>query len=360
MSQHEAKITTSMKISRWLPLLYPLLAILAAFLIGGILIAIAGKSPVTAYRAMIYSAFGNRNNLGETLVKTVPLLLAGLGTALSFRAKIFNIGAEGQIFMGALGAAIVGLFLGDLPSVIGIPLALFAGFIAGGLWAGIAGFLKVRFSANEIIITLMMNYIALEITSYLVSGPWRDPTGTEAFTAHFSEGTILPIVLPGSRLHAGILVAVLAVIIVAWVLRNTVYGYQITVVGANDEVARYSGMKTGLLVLLTMFISGGLAGLAGVSEVAGIHHRVLGSFSPGYGYIAIAIAMLGKSNPISVAVASFLFAALVIGVNGMQDLVGVPVSLVFIIEGLVLLFVLGSEVFQQREKLFRRSIRRST
>lgn len=330
------------------PILYPLISVLAALGVGAILIALAGISPLQAYRAMLYSAFGNRNNIGETLLKSVPLLLAGLGTALSFRAKIFNIGAEGQIFMGALGAAYAGLFLGNPPPLLGIPLVLLFGFVAGGLWGGIAGFLKERFHANEIIITLMMNYIAIEITSYLVGGPWRDPKGTEAFTAHFAEGTILPIVLPGTRLHAGILVALLAVAVLAWVLRDTIYGYQVTVTGANDEVARYSGMSTGRIILLTMFLSGGLAGLAGVGEVAGIHHRVLESFSPGYGYTAIAIAMLGGSNPISVALSAFLFAALVIGVNGMQDLVGVPVSLVFIIEGLVLLFVLASEMFRRR------------
>ena len=329
-------------------ILYPIISVLAALGVGAILIALAGISPIEAYRAMLHSAFGNRNNIGETLVKTVPLLLAGLGTALSFRAKIFNIGAEGQIFMGALGAAFVGLFLGDLKPIIGIPLVLTSGFITGGIWGGIAGFLKERFHANEIIITLMMNYIAIEITSYLVGGPWRDPKGTEAFTAHFSEGTILPIVLPGTRLHAGIVVAVLAVLVLAWLLKNTVFGYQITIAGANDEVARYSGMNTRKIILLTMFISGGLAGLAGVGEVAGIHHRVLESFSPGYGYTAIAIAMLGGSNPISVGLSAFLFAALVIGVNGMQDLVGVPVSLVFIIEGLVLLFILASEMFRRK------------
>jgi simple sugar transport system permease protein len=331
----------------------PTLAILCAFAVGAVLIALAGKSPITAYRALVHSAFGNRNNLGETLVKTVPLLLAGLGTAVAFRARIFNIGAEGQIYMGALGAAVVGLFLGDLSPWVGIPLVLVAGFLTGGLWGAIAGFLKKQFGANEIIITLMLNYVALAIASYLVGGPWRDPAGTEPYTAHFAEGTILPIVLPRTRLHAGIVVAILAAIAIWWVIRYTVYGYQITVTGANEEAARYSGMKTGRLIVITMFLSGGLAGLAGVGEIAGLHHRVLENFSPGYGYTAIAIAMLGRARPLGVAVASFLFAALVIGTNGMQDLVGVPVAIVFIIEGLVLLFVLASDYFRLRRLAWR-------
>lgn len=323
-------------------------AVLSAFLIGALLIKIAGKSPLAAYRVLVHSAFGNRNNLAETLVKTIPLLLAGLGTAVAFRARIFNIGAEGQIYMGAMGAASVGLFLGNPNLAIGIPLIIIAGFITGGIWGGIAGILKKQFKTNEIIVTLMSNYIAILFTSFMVSGPWRDPMGTEPYTARFSDGTILPVILPKTRLHAGIFIAMLAAIIIWWVVRNTIYGYRITVTGANEEAAKYGGIKTGRLILITMFISGGLAGLAGASEVSGLHHRVLEAFSPGYGYTAIAIAMLGRTDPLGVAVAAFLFAALVIGVSGMQDFVGVPVSITFIIEGLVLLFVLGSEILYKK------------
>jgi ABC-type uncharacterized transport system permease subunit len=330
------------------PLIY-LLAVLCALAIGAVLIALAGKSPLVAYRAMVHSAFGNVNNVGETLVKTVPLLLAGLGTAIAFRARIFNIGIEGQLQMGALGAAAAGLFLKDPSLIVGIPLMLLGGFVAGGLWAGIAGVLKNRFQANEIIVTLMLNYVAIQILSYVVGGPWRDPTSTEPYTARFSPGTILPVILPGSRLHAGILVALVALAVTWWLVRYTVFGYQITVTGASEEAARYGGIRTGRLILITMLVSGGLAGLAGACEVSGVQHRVLESFSPGYGYTAIAIAMLGASQPVGVAVAAFLFAALVIGSNGMQDFVGVPVSIVSIVEGLVLLFVLGTELLRHRQ-----------
>lgn len=329
----------------------PVVAVLFAFAIGALLIALAGKSPITAYEALIHSAFGSKNNWGETLIKTTPLLLAGLGTAVALRARIFNLGGEGQLTMGALGGAAVGLFMGDLPPVVGIPLTLMAGFLAGALWAGIAAYLKLRFHTSEIIITLMMNYIALEILSYLLNGPWRDPAGTEPNTAKFSAGTILPVILPGTRLHAGFIVAVLVLLLVWWLLRKTTFGYQITVAGANEEAARYSGFKTRKLIMLTMLLSGGLAGLAGITEVAGLHQRVMMSFSPDYGYTAIAIAMLGGLQPLGVGVAAFLFGALVIGINGMQDFVGVPVSIVYILEGLVLIFVLGSEILRKKFRM---------
>jgi simple sugar transport system permease protein len=322
-------------------------ATLAALLVGGVLIALSGVSPLDAYQALLFNAFGSANAWGETLLKTVPLMLAGLGSAFAFRARIFNIGAEGQLFAGALGAAVVGLFAGDLPAAVGIPLTLLAGFMAGGAWAAIAGLLKVRFQASEIITTLMMNYVAFELASYLLNGPWRDPNGTEPFTARFMAGAILPNILPGTRLHAGILVAILAAGVMAWIVRRTVLGYQVTVTGASEEAARYSGMSIRRIILTTFFISGGLAGLAGACEAAGVHHRVVLGLSPNYGYTAIAVAMLGRQDPLGVAVAAFVFAALFVGASGMQDFTGVPVSLVFIIEGLLLIFVAGSQYFRR-------------
>jgi simple sugar transport system permease protein len=324
------------------------LATLAALIVGGVLIALSGISPIRAYQTMFDNIFGTKNGWGEVLLKMTPLLLAGLGAAFAFQARIFNIGIEGQIYTGALVASIVGLFLGNLPIVIGIPLLLLAGFLGGGLWAGLAGLLKVRFKANEIIVTLMMNYIALELTSYLLNGPWRDPKGTESYTARFIEGVILPVVLPGTRLHAGIFVALLAAGAMWWLLRRTVLGYRVTLTGASESAATYSGLKIHRIVLIALFISGGLAGVAGACEASGIHHRMLLGLSPDYGYTAIAVAMLGRQNPLGVIVAAFVFAALEVGISAMQDFTGVPVSLVFIIEGLVLLFILGSRFLRRK------------
>lgn len=334
-----------------LSIIFPLISVLLAFVIGAVLIAISEVSPLLAYKAMIRSAFGNINNFGETLVRMVPLLLAGLGTAVALRAKIFNIGQEGQIQMGAIGAAVAGLFIRNIPAYLGITLTILLGFIFGGIWAGIAGLIKIRFKTNETIITLMMNYIALGIVSYLITGPWRDPMATEAFTAIFSPQTTLPIILPHTRLHAGFIVAIIATIILSWVFRNTVYGYQSRVMGMNERTAKYSGIKINRTVVITMLISGGLCGLAGAGEVSGVHHRVLAGFSPGYGYTAIAVAMLGRLHPFGILAASFLFAALVVGADGMQLFVSVPVSLIYVIEGLVLFFLLAGEMILKKQKL---------
>jgi ABC-type uncharacterized transport system permease subunit len=333
---------------QWLSALVLVLAVLSALAVGAIPIAISGVAPVRAYAALLHGAFGSTNNLAETLLKTAPLLLAGLGTALSYRGKIANIGAEGQLYMGAIGAGYVGLFMGNIAPAAGIPLALALGFAMGALWGGIAAVLKLRFGANEVIVTLMLNYIAILLLKYLISFPWKDPKTTEPFTAHIAAGATLPILIPGTRLHAGILVAVVAALILWWVLRNTVFGYQLSVAGSNAKAAAYSGMNTGRLVLLTMLVSGGLAGLAGAGEVAGLQHRLLEGLSPSYGYIAIAIAMLGKGRPLGVMLAAFLFAGLLVGADGMQQSVGVPVSVAMILEGLVLLFVLGSDMLRQR------------
>ena len=331
--------------------LIPVAAVLLAFLVGAGLIALAGVSPLRAYADLLRGAFGSRNAIAETLVKTTPLLLAGLGTAVAFRGKIVNIGAEGQILMGAVGATYVGLYMGQLSPVAGVLLAGSAGFVLGALWVGIAAALKLRFGASELITTLMLNYVAIEIVDYLISGPWKDPKSYNAFTALIAPAVRLPVLLPGTRLHAGLLLALLATVALSYVLRHTVYGFQLNVVGANPKAASYSGIHGSRVILGTMLLSGGLAGLAGVSELAGLHYRLLGGLSAGYGYTAIAIALLGRGKPFGVLAAAFLFAALTVGGDGMQQGSAVPVQVVMIIEGLLLLFILGSEVFRARRRL---------
>jgi ABC-type uncharacterized transport system permease subunit len=337
--------------SRSLADLIPVAAVVLAFLVGAVLIALAKVSPLQAYGDLLRGAFGSRNGLAETLVKTTPLLLAGLGMAIAYRGRIMNIGAEGQITLGAVGAAYVGLYMGPLSPAVGIPLALLAGFLLGALWAGIAAAARLRFGASELITTLMLNYIAIGLVGYLIAGPWKDPKSVNPFTALISEGTRLPVLLAGTRLHAGIFVALLATLVAWYVLRYTVYGYQLNVLGANPKAAEYSGIRTGRLLLGTMLLSGGLAGLAGACELTGLHHRLLGGLSAGYGYTAIAIALLGRGKPFGVLIAAFLFAALTVGGDGMQQNSRVPVQVIMIIEGLLLLFILGSEAFRSRRKL---------
>jgi ABC-type uncharacterized transport system permease subunit len=331
--------------------LIPVAAGALAFVVGAGLIALANVSPLRAYADLLGGAFGSRNSIAETLVKTTPLLLAGLGMAIAYRGRIMNIGAEGQILLGAVGATYVGLYMGQLSPIAGIPLALLAGFVLGALWAGIAALTKLRFGASELITTLMLNYIAIGLVGYLIAGPWKDPASPNPFTALITPGVRLPVLLAGTRLHAGILVALLATLASWFVLRHTVYGYQLGVVGASPRTAEYSGIRTGRLLLGTMLLSGGLAGLAGACELAGLHYRLLGGLSAGYGYTAIAIALLGRGKPIGVLIAAFLFAALTVGGDGMQQNSRVPVQVVLIIQGLLLLFILGGETLRARRKV---------
>lgn len=326
-------------------------AVLLAFVVGAGLIALANVSPLRAYADLVRGAFGSRHGIAETLVKTTPLLLAGLGMAIAYRGRIMNIGAEGQIVLGAIGAGYVGLFMGNLSPVAGIALAMLAGFLLGALWAGIAAVGRLRFGASELITTLMLNYVAIGLLGYLISGPWKDPRSVNPFTAMIAPGVRLPVLLADTRLHAGIFVALLATVAAWYLLQHTVYGYQLGVVGANPKAAAYSGIHTGRLLLGTMLISGGLAGLAGACEVAGLHYRLLGGLSAGYGYTAIAIALLGKGKPFGVLAAAFLFAALTVGGDGMQQSSRVPVQVIMIIQGLILLFILGGGLFRARRKL---------
>ena len=331
--------------------LFPALGLIGAFILGAVVMVFSGANPLRAYVVLIQSAFGSLRGWGATLARAATLGLAGLGVAVAFKGKVISIGAEGQIYMGALGATFVGLFLGPLPSLIGIPLGLAAGFLVGGLWGGFAAFLSQRFRANEIIITLMLNYIAIQFAGFLISGPWRDPNYTEPFTAVINEGVQLPIVIPGTRLHAGIVVMVVAVAAVWWVMNRTVLGYQLTVKGSNNGAAQFAGMNTKRLVLISMFISGGLCGLAGVSELAGVQHRMIETLSPGFGFTAVAISLLAGHRPIGVLIVSILFGGLSIGVRGMQQMEGVPLAAAEVLQGLILLGVIAGIMVGLRRQM---------
>lgn len=324
------------------------IAILLAFLGGALLIGLSGYNPLEAYLALLRGSFGNINSIAEVLLKTTPLLLAALGLTISSRAQVISIGAEGQIYLGAMGAAWVGLFLGPLPASVAIPLCMVIGAILGALWGGIAGWLKVKMNANEIIVTLMMNYIAIEYVRYLVNGPWRDPNSVEPFTAQITRGAWLPVLVPGTRLHVGLLVALAMVLLFWWLLRRTTLGYQLTVCGASPTAAEANGINGKRMIILAMLISGGMAGLAGSIELMGVHHRLIEEVSPSYGFTAIIISVLGRGKPVRVLFAAFLFAVLTVGADGMRRSMGIPVAVGLILQALVLLFALGSEIYERR------------
>ena len=328
---------------------YPLLATLLALLLSGCLILMVGANPIVAFRALLIGAFGNKNSLAETLLKATPLLLAGLGMCAAFTCRIWNIGAEGQLYIGALAATIVGVYVPFPSKIVAIPALILASFLAGGCWAAIPGWLKGRFEVSEIITTIMMNYIAVFLISYMIHAPLRDQEGYLPQSEPLGISATLPVLLPKTRLHLGIVLGILGAALLYFILTKTTLGYQIRVVGHNPLAGKYGGMNVGRVILTAMMISGGFAGLAGMAEVAGVHHRLLENISPGYGYTAIVVALLSYLHPLAVIFVSILFAGLIVGADAMQRMAGLPAALAYVVQGLIVLFVLGSEYFVKQQ-----------
>lgn len=326
-----------------------LLSILAsiglALLIGAGLISIMGVSPLRAYAALLDGAFGNLNSLAETLLVATPLALAGVGVAVAFRAGVFNVGAEGQLYLGAITATYVGLTFDQLPAGLLIPLMLAAGMFAGAAWAAVAGVLKVWLNASEMINTIMMNYVAIFLVNYLLHGPLQEPNSPLGQTSPLPVQGLLPVILLRTRLHAGLLIAVFAAVVMYLILYHTTWGFRIKVVGKNLLAARTAGIPVRWVLLSSLMVSGALAGLAGFSEAAGVQHRMIENISPGYGYTAIVVALLGQLNPLGVLAAAILFGALQVGATTMSSAVGVPASVVSVIQYLIVLLLIGRGVF---------------
>lgn len=325
-------------------MLVPVGAILLAMLIGAIFILIIGKNPIVAYTALIQGAFGDLFSIGETLEATTPLIFTGLAVAYAFRAKMFNIGAEGQFLMGALAGTWVGVFL-NLPGFLHVIVVLLAGFIAGGLWGGIAGALKAARGVNEVISTIMLNFIAILLINWLVTGPMKEVSELDIpQTAKVLESARLMKILPPSRLSIGILIALVAAAVVSWLLWKTTIGYEVRGVGLNRYAAEYAGIKPNRTMFFSMMMSGGLAGLGGATIISGLFLRYQQGFEPGYGFTAIAVALVGGNNPPGVVMAAFLFATLSQGARGMQNVAGVPQDTVLIIQALVIFFVAAPQI----------------
>ncbi|WP_375804203.1 MULTISPECIES: ABC transporter permease [unclassified Carboxydocella] len=324
--------------------LVPAVAILLALLAGACFIALAGKSPLEVYQAMLGGAFGSAFGLAETTVKAIPLALCALGVSLAFRMQLWNIGAEGQFYMGAMAATWVALNFPDGSRWQLLPAMLVLAWLAGGLWALLPAIPKALWQVNETITTLMLNYVAILWVDYLVFGPWKDPKGFNfPLTATFGPGATLPT-LGNTRIHAGFLLALLAAVLIYLIFRYTTWGFQLKVVGESRAAARYAGMSITKTILLTMFFSGALAGIAGMAEVAGITQRLQQGLSPGYGYSAIIIAWLARLHPFAILLVAFLFGGLLSGGYALQTL-GLPAASVYMLQGLILFFVLGGEIF---------------
>jgi len=323
------------------------IGLLGAFATSALLIVSAGAPLGTALAAFADGAFGDWNAIGETLVQATPLIFTGLAVTVAFRGRLWNIGAEGQFFAGAMAAVWLGLKFGTLPPAALFALIVVGSALAGALWGLIPGWLKARYRTNEVVVTVMMNYIIQYILSYLLGGPWRDPNSFFLQSDDIPEAAYFPRLFPGTRLHAGFALALLAAVLVYILLWKTTLGYEIRAFGINTWASRYKGINTTLVVVLVMAISGGLAGLAGGSEIAGLHHRLRLDISTGYGFTGILIALLARLNPFGAILAAVFFGALVNGSTGMQIVTGVPVALVYAVQGLTLIFVLAADTLSR-------------
>lgn len=317
------------------------LAVGLALLFGALLLLASGRNPIEAYTALLQGAFGSPARLAETFVKMTPFLILAISVSVSFRCGFWNIGAEGQLILGAIASFSVALLLKSWPAVVVLPLSLLASVVGGALWSGIAGVLKARFNANEVITTSMLNFIAVYLLAYMVNGPLKDPEGFNfPQSSLIAEAFQLPRFLAGSRLNIAFLVALVLVVVALLFWRSTL-GFRTEIVGASRRVATHVGLNVNRTVILVALITGGVAGIAGWGEIFGIHYRLIDAIAVGMGSLAVVVALLGDLHPLGMVVSAFLFAALVVGGNAMERGAGVPFALVDVIQGSIILLVLA-------------------
>lgn len=340
----------------------PLVSVALAMAIGSIIIVATGYDPVLAFQGLFQGAFGGPTQIGWTIMRSTPLMFTGLAVAFGFRANLFNIGAEGQLVLGAFAAAWLGLLLSGLPSVISVPLIVIGAALFGAAWALIPALLKAKVGAHEVITTMMFSWIGLYLTSWLVSGPLKDKGGipqTPVLPESVWLVTLDKVIpgLPPVSAHIGFLLAVLLAVLVSWVLQSTTLGYEVRAVGFNPTAAENGGISIARTTVYALCISGALAGLAGASEVLGVQHRMYDQVSAGsgFGFTGIAVALLAKNNPIAVIFAALLFGALSAGAGTMQLVADVPQKIITIIQALIIFFV-GAETIitwfiKRRQKL---------
>jgi simple sugar transport system permease protein len=328
--------------------LAPLAGAVAGLALGAVIIAASGADPLTAYLGLLRGALGGQRQLTETVLKTTPLLIMALGLTIAFRCRIWNIGGEGQYLMGALAGTAVGLLgQASLPGSLLIPLMLAAGIAGGALWAGLAAWLRLRFGVSEIIATIMLNFVALYAVSYLARGPLRDPSGFLPQSARLEAAARLPT-LPGSRLHLGVLLALLLVPLAYVLLWRTVQGFRLRAIGSGPEVARATGMNVAAGMAFAFLCSGALAGLAGIVEVSALHARLKDGISGDYGFAGILVALLGRLHPVGVLLAALFFAVLTIGTQSMHSVMGLPAALSQVLQVAVILAVLVADALARR------------
>ncbi len=333
-----------LQVPTWINLVVPIVSVFFALVFSGIFLKLTGQSPLTVYLAMYRSAFGSAYGFSETLVKAIPLMLTSFGVAIAFKMVIWNIGAEGQLLLGALASTGIALAFPDLPRILLIMMMIAAAMIAGGLWALIPGFAKAQWNVNEVITSLMLNYVAINVVDYFVYGPWKDTAGFGfPQTATFSQNAWLPT-WGTTRIHFGLIIALVISILLYIVLNRTRWGYEVKVIGESRNVARYSGMSIKKNILLVMLLSGALAGMGGMLEVSGVVHKLDPHLSIGLGYSAIIVAWLSRLNPFVIVIVSMLFGGLINGGFSIQ-MFGIPAATATMLQGAILFFVLGGDIF---------------
>lgn len=313
--------------------------VILAFIVGGIFIGISGHNPIAAYMAMFKGALGSKSAILNTLFAATPLIFTGLATAIAFKANIFNMGVEGQLYMGAFAAAYAGFTFKGLPALVHILVCLAFGIIFACLFALIPAVLKAFFKVNEMVVTIMLNYVAILFTTYLASFPFKAEGVGFAATSEIAETAVLPRLADKNQLNFSFIIALIAVVVIYLIYRKTKIGYEVNAIGRNINFSEATGMRTSKKIIYVMLISGALAGLAGAGEILGVHHRFISEFSPGYGWDGMTIALLSANNPIGVLIASLFFGILKNGGSSLELIVGVPRSIVEIIQGLIIFFL---------------------
>lgn len=331
----------------WVRATLPLLAIIITFVLTSLLIFMVRANPITAYYYFLIDPLSGRVSTLEVLVKMTPLLLTGAAVTFAFVGGYWNIGAEGQLYAGAVAATAIGLQMDGWPSWIALPLILVGGFLAGALWALTPALMKVKLAIDEVVTTLLLNSVALFAVSALLNGPWRNPISQWPQSPDIAASAIFPKIVPRSRLHLGFLLALLVIVLLWYVLTQTSLGLRMRAVGLGAEAARFAGINVERTLLTSALVSGGIAGLAGVNEIAGIHYHMIDAISPGYGYTGILIATLGSLNAWGVALAAFFIGLIDTGSQTVSRALGVPVYLGDVIQATLLLVTLGVLLLQR-------------
>lgn len=343
MNQNKSLVRIHLKLGQIFDvLLDPILALIFALVIGAVIIIGLGGDVIIAYTALWNGAFGNIKSISQSLILATPLLFTGLSFAFAFKCGLFNIGSEGQLYVGAIAGAWAGYAITGIPSIFHILLVLLVGGFAGAIWGFIPGYLKVKLSVNEVINTIMLTYIAMHLTDWLVSseGPLRLGSSLPA-TPFIAQSAKLPIIIPGMRLNIGFFIAVVVAFLVWIILWKTRLGYKIRAVGMNRTAAQFGGINSNRSITYSMMIAGALAGIGGAMEIISVHGRFYSGFSPGYGFEGIAVAMLGSNHPAGIVLAAILFGALKNGAMSMQIIAGTNSELVKVLEALIIFFVAG-------------------